>query len=79
MKDTCMSYFTCKFFNTLMPESAKSADYFGDIPQTKALFRKYLKESCSSEFYLQLTFTYFHSITCSMKGPDNTRQVDLQA
>ena len=34
------------------------SDFFADISRTKEIFIKYLKESCSSEFHLQLTFKY---------------------
>ena len=37
----------------------KQPDNFGDISLTKAIFTKYLKENCSSEFYLQLSIKYF--------------------
>ena len=35
---------------------------FGGISITKAIFMKYLKESCSSELYLQLSFKYFSKL-----------------
>ena len=55
---------------------------YGEIFRVKARLRKYLKENCSSELYLQLSFIFiFHSkfILISMTGPDNNGQVDLQA
>ena len=40
----------------------KKSDNFGDIGLTKATFRNYLKENCSSELYLQLSFKYFGNL-----------------
>ena len=37
----------------------KLPDNFGDISLTNAIFRKYLRENCSSLLYLQLSFKYF--------------------
>ena len=31
------------------PSHPKTPDYFGDISQTKGIFRKYLKEKCKSD------------------------------
>ena len=40
----------------------KQPDNFGDIFLTRAKFRKYLKESCSSGLHLQLSLKYFASL-----------------
>ena len=37
----------------------KCKDHLGDISLTKAILRKYMKENCSSELYLQLSSKYF--------------------
>ena len=49
---------------------------------TKSIFRKYLKENCSSELYLQLSFKYFPNLcfisnlfSNCMTGPDDTGPV----
>ena len=56
--------------------------YFGDISQTKAIFRNYLTEKCWSKFNWQLSFKYFvinFKLTIRIiRGPDNTCKEDLQ-
>ena len=48
---------------------------FGGISLTKAIFRKYLKESCSSELYLQLSFKYLFNLYFILKIFLKVRQV----
>ena len=43
----------------LQPEPPRN---FGDISLTKAILRKYLKENCSLELHLQLSFKYFANL-----------------
>ena len=43
-------------------DSLGSPDHLGDISLTKAIFRKYNKENCSSELYLQLSLKYFMNL-----------------
>ena len=47
------------FLNPIMTAASKMPDYFGYIFLAKATCRKYLKESCFLEFYLQLSLKYF--------------------
>ena len=47
---------TSVVLNPSMPVAAKTTNYFGNISLSKPIFGKYLKESCSSELYLQLSF-----------------------
>ena len=50
---------TKQAFNPFMPVGPN----FADISLTKASSRRYLKESCSSELYLQLPFKYFLNLS----------------
>ena len=70
-----------------MPAAAITGlpDNFGDICLTKAILRKYLKDNCSSELYLQLSLKYFADICFILKlfpktmtDPEDTGRVDLQ-
>ena len=38
-------------------------DYFGEISFKRAIFKKYMKERCPPELYLQLSLKYFAN-TC---------------
>ena len=49
--------------NPFMPVAAKTASqFFGDISLIKVVYRKYLKENCSSEPYPQLSVKYFANV-----------------
>ena len=45
----------------------KPHDYFSDISLTKAIVRKYLEESCSSELNPQLSFKFFANLFSILK------------
>ena len=45
------------YVKPFMSVAAKTA-YFVDISITNAIFKKYLKERCSSELYVQISFKY---------------------
>ena len=56
---TFLSTSECEWVNPFMPGAAKKRpDYLGDISLTKAHFVKYLKEKCSSELSLNISFKY---------------------
>ena len=72
--------------NTFMPVAAKQPDYFGDISLTNAIFKKIFE----AELFIRTLSTAPIQIFCefmlyskmkskSMKSPDNTCQVYLQA
>ena len=58
---------------------------FGGISLTRVIFRKYLKEISTSEFYLYLYIRYFAKLSNStaffrsITDPNDTGQVYLQA
>ena len=63
-----------------IPLIPKPPDYFGDSSLTKAISRKYLKQRCSSELDLQLSFKKISkAIFKSMTSSEDTCQVYLQA
>ena len=65
--------------NLLMPVAATLLpDYNGGISLTKAMFKKYLKENCSSELYLQLSFKYFSNLSFILKLSSKVWQVQTR-
>ena len=61
--------------NPFMPAAAKPPDNFGNIFLIKAIFRNNLKENCSSDLYLQLSFKYFGNLCFIPKLFLKVRQV----